>query len=243
MDRKNIKVLGSKDYNGGIYGNILIMGSGDMLGDVECLSYKVFGSGDVKGNLKSEIVRINGSGDVYGDVEAEDIIINGSGDIHGDVRCGMMKIAGSGDVYKDVYAREVSLYGCSDIKGNCETEFFRGTGAFDIHGCLNAEEVDIEIAGRCSIKEIGGGKVVVKEAKKVLGKKIGLKMSSMVRRKRLECDLIEADEIYLESTSAKIVRGKNIIIGENCNIEFIEYVGECDINKDSDVGSSQKLLK
>ena len=42
----------------------------------------------------------------------------------------------------------------------------------------------------------------------------------------LTTELIEGDEIYLENTNAKIVRGNNITIGEGCNIGLIEYRGE-----------------
>ena len=38
-------------------------------------------------------------------------------------------------------------------------------------------------------------------------------------------DTIEADEVDLESTRARIVRGVNIRIGKGCEIDRIEYSG------------------
>ena len=36
-------------------------------------------------------------------------------------------------------------------------------------------------------------------------------------------DIIEGDEIYLEYTKAKIIRGNNVELGPGCEIELIEY--------------------
>ncbi|GBC75956.1 hypothetical protein HRbin07_00148 [bacterium HR07] len=39
----------------------------------------------------------------------------------------------------------------------------------------------------------------------------------------LEADTIEGDEIFLENTKARVVRGKKVQIGEGCEIESVEY--------------------
>ena len=39
----------------------------------------------------------------------------------------------------------------------------------------------------------------------------------------LTTDVIEGDDIYLEYTKAKIVRGKDIELGQGCEIGLIEY--------------------
>ena len=57
----------------------------------------------------------------------------------------------------------------------------------------------------------------------------------------LTTELIEGDEIYLENTNAKIVRGNNITIGEGCNIGLIEYSGEINISSESIVKEQKKI--
>ncbi|MCT4583623.1 MAG: hypothetical protein N4A54_01750 [Peptostreptococcaceae bacterium] len=44
------------------------------------------------------------------------------------------------------------------------------------------------------------------------------------RKQKLVVDVIEGENIYLENTVARLVRGKNIIVGHNCKIEDIEYI-------------------
>ena len=39
----------------------------------------------------------------------------------------------------------------------------------------------------------------------------------------LIAESIEGDDIYLEETKAKAVRGNNIVIGEGCEIGLVEY--------------------
>ena len=41
------------------------------------------------------------------------------------------------------------------------------------------------------------------------------------------------DNIEVENTRAKVVRGKNIIVGKNCTIERIEYSGEFKVDEKS----------
>lgn len=52
--------------------------------------------------------------------------------------------------------------------------------------------------------------------------------------------LIEGDNIEIENTRAKVVRGKNIIVGKNCTIERIEYSGEFKVDEESLV--EEKIL-
>jgi hypothetical protein len=48
-------------------------------------------------------------------------------------------------------------------------------------------------------------------------------------------NLLEADEISLEATVAKIVRGKRVIIGPECRIDRIEYAESLQIDPKSAV--------
>ncbi|MGO0882214.1 hypothetical protein ACTPDI_05465 [Clostridioides difficile] len=50
---------------------------------------------------------------------------------------------------------------------------------------------------------------------------------------RLLANVIEADEISLENSEVKIVRGKNIKIGKGCYIESLEYSESIDIDESS----------
>lgn len=51
-------------------------------------------------------------------------------------------------------------------------------------------------------------------------------------RRGLRCSIIEGDDIYLEDTRSKIVRGNNVTIGRGCEIELVEYKNEIHIYDD-----------
>ncbi len=44
--------------------------------------------------------------------------------------------------------------------------------------------------------------------------------------KHLYAETIEADEVRLEETTCKVVRGKTVVIGPGCQIDLVEYVDD-----------------
>jgi hypothetical protein len=58
---------------------------------------------------------------------------------------------------------------------------------------------------------------------------------------QLVTDTIEGDDIYLEYVKAKVVRGNNIEIGPDCEIDLIEYKNTLKQHESSRVGNSRKV--
>jgi hypothetical protein len=56
----------------------------------------------------------------------------------------------------------------------------------------------------------------------------------------VEADTIEGDEIFLENTHARIVRGKKITIGEGCEIEMVEYSESLEVSPKARVKHQKK---
>lgn len=235
----NLKIYGSGGSSGGVFNDIVISGSGDVNGDVECATLRISGSGDINGNVKAGLIKVSGSGDIEGNVDAEDIILNGSGDIQGEVKCKTLKIRGSSDIGSDVSAEEISIFGSGDIAGNCEAEIFNAKGGFDIDGLLNAGEINIEIGGKCRVKEIGGDRIEVRKSNST--ELEGLLKSLFMKKGELISEVIEGDDIYLEYTKADVIRGKNIYIGPGCEIDRVEYMNELEISKECNVKDTVKL--
>jgi hypothetical protein len=61
------------------------------------------------------------------------------------------------------------------------------------------------------------------EVERAVGESLGYAFGWSHRWGSLEADTIEGDEIFLENTKARVVRGKKIQIGEGCKIESVEY--------------------
>ena len=90
-------------------------------------------------------------------------------------------------------------------------------------GLLNADEINISLYWPCKAREIGGSKIKVKKDSKLSF--LGLKnmISPDRSSKELIADIIEGDNVYLEYTKARVVRGNNIELGTGCEIELAEY--------------------
>ena len=82
------------------------------------------------------------------------------------------------------------------------------------------------------MKEIGGETIRVDR-----GHKFGL----FGRFKKLTAEIIEGDDIYLECTRAKVVRGGKVVIGYGCEIELVEYRTDFERANDAKVAKNQKL--
>lgn len=100
-------------------------------------------------------------------------------------------------------------------------------GAFDVNGLVSAERLELKMLGPCKAKEIGGGNLVVRRSRK----------SSLIHLFKpthagaLTVESIEGDVVELEHTTAKIVRGNHVTIGQGCEIGRVEYTHTLNIHK------------
>ncbi|MFS0820149.1 polymer-forming cytoskeletal protein [Bacillus sp. 1P02SD] len=217
----NLLINGMGSSGGGSFNKVLINGKGNVQGDIECNDFTINGTGTVNGNVKGNEGKISGSGNIEGSIEFEQFTIEGTGGIKGDAKINNMKISGNGKIGGSLKAEEIKIRGKATIAEDCEAEEFKGTGGFVIGGLLNADVIDISIAGECRAKEIGGRTITVKK---------GIfsflnNLFKAVYPVSLTTEIIEADEIEIEYTNAKMVRGDNVVIGPHCHIDVVEYKG------------------
>ena len=251
MSKKNLNVYGDGSYGGGSYDNISINGDAVISGDVDCNTIKIRGNGHIKGGIKSEKMSIWGQGSFEGTGDIYELSVLGDAKINGKSMITKATILGQCEMDNNTIIEENNVLGVLKITGNyrgvtakikgeltvdgdAEVEQFISDGNFSIKGLLNGEEIIINpFFSRSYAKEIGGEKITVK--KKEFPFSISFKKPG-----RLETDVIEGSEIYLEDTTAKIVRGENVEIGPNCKIERVEVTGEYKVNPASKVGEMVK---
>lgn len=244
--RQNLKISGSGSSGGGIYDEVKISGSGTINGDLECNTLKCSGSVDIegnvtaknmkfsgsakiKGNIKAETMDASGSVKVNGNMDTDEIKVSGGSQIYGDVKTKKIKISGSSSIDGNLHGEEIDISGSINIKKDCESEIFKTSGGMNIEGLLNAGEINIALYGRCKAKEIGGENINVRLSafdESIVAKFLKTMFSY---RRDLITEAIEGDNIFLEGTTAKIVRGNNVTIGKGCYIEKVEYSGEINI--------------
>ncbi|NBD24374.1 hypothetical protein [Paenibacillus glycinis] len=200
--KRNIRITGSGSTHGGSFHHVRIMGEAQIFGPLESDSMRSMGTIDVTGALKIGHYRQIGEAVVHGDLTGNQVDILGQLNISGSLR-----------------ARTIRVRGQLDAHGECEAERFDSSGGFHIHGLLHAAEVDIRTWGPCRAKEIGGRRIRVRQSK--WG---GLKqLFSGPGDVTLTAELIEGEHVYLENTTADVVRGAHVTIGAGCRIGLVEY--------------------
>lgn len=137
-----------------------------------------------------------------------------------------MKIAGKGTIGGHVTGEEFKVNGQATIDGNCEVDTFSSEGQFTIGGLLSADEININIHGTCRAKEIGGQTIKVRHRSGTFSR-----LFKTVFGLQLEAELLEGDNIDIDYAHIRTVRGNNVTVGANCEIELIEYTGVLTVDK------------
>jgi cytoskeletal protein CcmA (bactofilin family) len=219
--RTDIKTAGGGTFTGGTYGDVTFNGSGTMNGDVDAITYRVNGAGTTNGGVKAQSIVVNGTASFNGEVQSNELTVNGDANVRDGAGVGKLLVKGNLSVGGGVAAHEVDLRGFLRIGGDCQTESFVGEGGFTVTGLLNAGNIDIIVQGPSSAREIGGERIVVRQPTGSLSTLTGL--LTIWAEKRLTTEVIEGDVVWLENTTAKVVRGKNVTIGVGCVIDLVEY--------------------
>lgn len=235
--RHDLIISGSGSASGGLYKKVKISGTGKINGDIDCVDFGCSGSGKIYGDITSTVTKISGSTKIEGSVNSGTVTISGHSDIDGNLSVEKIKISGSTDIKGTLTGEHVEIHGSATVGGNCETDLFSVEGSFTIDGLLNADTIDIRLHGRSVVKEIGGEKIQVKKAYKPFG----LDKLFKVFGQKLTTEIIEGDDIYLEYTQAKVVRGNNVHIGQGCEIQLVEYKNDFQQVDDAKVKESKRI--
>ena len=205
--KNNLKINGIGSSAGGNFNLVSIEGKGEINGDVHCNDFNINGLGNVNGNVFARIFKVSGKSEISGDLDCGSITADGKLEVNGNVKVSTFE-----------------NHGMFKITGEVSTESFYSHGGFRISGLLNAGKIQILVNFPCSAKEIGGEEIEIKSRGTFgLRKIIGLMLPGLSRQVVLTTDTIEGDNIYLENTIAKIVRGHNVKIGPDCQIDLVEY--------------------
>ncbi|MBM7655739.1 cytoplasmic protein [Neobacillus cucumis] len=232
---QNLIINGSGSYPGGIYDKVSIRGEGTIVNDVESSVFHVYGTSEARENVKTGSVKIMGEADVKGDLAAAETLVMGTMMVGRNASLKKIKILGLLEVGGKLSGDAATIKGSISVKGDVEYETFDSSGGFDIKGLLTADKVKIALRfGQSSAEEIGGGQIIVKRKKNSIlpfGKEEGT----------LTAKVIEGDDIYLENTTAEVVRGNTVKIGPGCQIGLIEYTTELKDDSSSTIKTKTKV--
>ncbi|QDP39040.1 polymer-forming cytoskeletal protein [Radiobacillus deserti] len=234
---RELKISGSGTTSGGSYGYVKINGSGTVLGDLICKEFVSGGSSKVEGDLTIELVDIKGKTSIEGSMQAQTVQVQGTCKVAGSASVRELIVKGTTKIAGAIIGEELLFKGALKVNGDCDVTQARMHGSFTVSGSLKTEFLSVKLHGRCSATSIYAKRLEVVKG----GFSFGLENLFEGLAKELRTDMIEGEAIYLEHTRANTVRGKNVHIGPNCQIKYVEYKEEITIAPDAVVREKKQV--
>lgn len=221
----DMKISGSGVITAGEYEGISVSGSAKFHGLVRCESLRVAGalSGEML-ECKRDL-RISGQCKCSQSIKADEVRVAGALSC-GSLKCGSLCIAG-----------------VTSVDGDIEAETVKVDGILSCEGLLNAEEISIKFEHNMTLGGIGGSKIIIMKKHREKEKKRLPLFSSLVRSfggVHVK-NSVEGDDIALEGVTCARVSGKSIAIGDDCEIELVQYSEKIEISPNAKVGKTEKI--
>lgn len=239
----NIDGVGS--ISGGEYQEFSIDGVGNVNGELKVKELDINGVGKFKGVVKAKSIEINGVAKFLEDTSCEKLQVDGSGNFKENLKVSSIVVNGSARVDKmiqgekaDIEGGLVALEGAEfdnvEVNGafktlkSLEVEEIKCDGILNIGDELNGEKIIITLKGASKIGTIGGHEIKVKKGSFYGSHQVFIMIKDLFSNETINydgliCEEIEGDEIDIEHTKSKMVRGNNVVIGNNCEIGKVEY--------------------
>ncbi|MBQ5329327.1 MAG: polymer-forming cytoskeletal protein [Oscillospiraceae bacterium] len=254
----DMRITGTGCIGAGEYDDIEISGAGKSEGLIRCKSFdcsgafsgnsdiecegKMEASGAFKniGTIRTKEFEASGSAKNCGNFTADIIDVSGAFKIEGNcVSAVEAEISGGCTVEGNFKAAELEVDGGLRVTGDLEAEKADICGGINCGGLINAERlyVNLDSTASSTAENIGGSKITIEKGKSGgffcrLLKKSG---------KFIVSESIEGDEISIEYTSAKTVTGRNVKIGEKCEIGLVQYSESIEISPKAKIGKCEKI--
>lgn len=239
MDRQDVKSVGDITLERGFYGKISCAGDLLLKGDLEAYSIKAAGDLEAIENVKVETLRVYGDAEFRKDVEAIEAKIYGDAEIFGHFQCQDLKVFGECTL-KKLDAEKLTVFGALERAEEVNAEKAEFSGEVEITGVLNVGHGEFRLVGDSKVGEIYCESLSVESD----GEFFNGVLSGLISRGKsgtLTSDLIEGDDIYLENTTAKMVRGNKIKIGPGCRIQRVEYNEKLEVHSSAEVKEKVEL--
>ena len=221
--RGDMKYSGIMTMPGGSYRRVSIEGVITIDGSIDCQEVRTEGVFTSNGNIKADTGRIEGVATIKGSLESREMGVEGEFRVEGDLIVHDLEGEGRTNIKGNVRSETFDMRGELTVKGNCDAESFKCKGAFRVDGNINAGDVSVSLYGPSNAKEIGGGKIVIKKGSRSIGILASLFLPIVYGKAHLSVDTIEGDEVNVEHTTAKVIRGDRVSIGADCEIDLVEY--------------------
>ncbi|WP_010631235.1 hypothetical protein [Sporolactobacillus vineae] len=232
---KNLKIMGETSASGGKFDKMRVMGECKIQGDVRAKNCKLMGECTIDGNLNCGFFHNMGETEIAGSLKAAEIRLIGQ--VHVKEQCYVRNgsIYGELNCEKDINGNQIRVRGMMRSRGNVNLEKLDMHGGIFVDGLLNCSSVDILLRFDADnyIHEIGTSKLRIRRKHSLFNN---------VPVVNFQADTIEGDDLDLEYTTARIVRGAHVSIGVGCKINKVEYTDKYSEGKNTEVGKVIKVL-
>lgn len=219
----SISLDGVGKSGGGNFEDIKISGVYSIGGDLKCNKFEVSGVLKNSKNINCDEFTVSGVLKSSESLQARNI-----------------NVSGVATIEKNIKSQNISGEGCIKVKGDIESEKIDIEGSIRCDNLINCEDFYLYTVGESKIGEIGATNIEIygEENSKNIFKVF---VPKKFKNNKAYIKIIEGDDIKLSDCDVDIVRGKNIVIEENCKINKIEYSESIDINELSKVDNIVKI--
>ena len=226
----SLEVKAYEIADGGSYSDVIISGMGKIKGNIETSVVEINGVGEITGEIKSESLMVAGSFTADKEVELKSSLnVKGTASFSKNLVCEEAVVAGTLTVKGDMKFKTMNVSGGFSSKGILTGDKFEVAGSLDISGDLRVNDVNISFSEKSSTNDIIADDVHIETME---GKK-GL--FSKLKKTMFKCNEIRAKKVFVENTDCKLIVADEIIIGENCKVEKVEYLEKFEFAKSSEV--------
>ncbi|QAS15335.1 hypothetical protein [Bacillus licheniformis] len=230
MKKHDLKIHGSGSAGGGSFHRVLIRGEGMITGNIDCEKFSTHGTSELSGDAKIKSFSVHGETEIRGRLKADKARVYGTADVSENAEISDAAVKGIINIGGNMTADTCDVKGALNVRGDCEAEDFKLTGSLDVKGLLNAGVIDIGLKyGNSSIGDIGGTDIKIVNKRGLLFNRNGGTLSAGT-----------IEDIYLENTAARMVRGNRVHIGPGCKIEKVEYKSSYRVSPKSEVNEDQQ---
>lgn len=237
---KDLNAVGEMDHAGGRFRRVSIVGKTRFTGDLRALSFNCMGESRFDCGFQSQKANIMGQVLFNASVDAGELAVMGQVEAFQGLRARTIKCMGQVQVQGVLNADEISLFGQLRVQGDCNVDKFRSNGNFRIGGLLSVDHLQVTPSGTCIAEDIGGARIEIRRRHWLWGLGRALTLFTKADRHMLEVGVVEGDEIHLEDTTAKTVRGARVVVGEGCRVDRVEYSQSISVHASSHVGEIVK---
>ncbi|WP_297517465.1 polymer-forming cytoskeletal protein [uncultured Clostridium sp.] len=226
----SLEVKAFETVDGGSYNDVIMSGMGKIKGNIEATVVEVNGVGEITGDIKSESLMVAGSFTADKEVVLEGMLnIKGTASFSKTLICEEIIVAGSLSVKGDIKFTDASISGALISRGILTGDKVEVAGGVDMSSDLRVNYVNISFSEKSSVNDILADEVYIETME---GKK-GL--FSKLKKTVFKCNEIRAEKVFVENTECKLIVADEVIIGENCKVEKVEYLEKFEFAKSSEV--------